>query len=380
VYRREAERPDRLHPAERAQLELIRGQEDCQHEERPAGAVSAAEFRRQLEEAQARQQAKRELVSIEKIERRAKPSTKEAVGERPITPGEVVQPRRERPIGARLEGATRLDLDREGRGASRWSTSPSLDGRAPERAREAGARAADGRVPHRQPRRAERAPQSFPCHDLVESMGRPHIEYMDTPKALANYEVAGKIEYTADPMARAIARLEADHEAVLVLNPSQWECARAELARRPELAADVEKRSRLVDADAAYAERQRRREEWVQRQTTPARRARVEPGTIPRAYVVADEPWASMALTRAASVAAESHLVTSPPRPIIAEQTAAEVERIREGLARHDAQRAEERDHQAQEHVRQRSLQAEHQAGRPAERAGAERGGVERGT
>jgi hypothetical protein len=101
--------------------------------------------------------------------------------------------------------------------------------------------------------------------------------------------------------------------------------------------------------------------------------ARVEPGTKRRAYVVADEPWATQGLTRATSVAAESHLVTTPPRQIIAEQTAAEVERIREGLARHEAQRAEERDHQAQEHVRQRSLQAEHQAGRPAERGGAER-------
>jgi hypothetical protein len=371
------ERADRPLPAEGRQLELLQlAEAKPSTAEGEAGSPEGqVDLAAELREARARQQANRELATIGEIGRRAMPSTKEAIGERPPAPASELEPSWQRTGGARGRWSAGRDADRQDRGARRWFTSPSLDAEAPQQARETARRAAERKVPERRPRHTERAARSFPSRDPVESIGRHHLEQADTPKALANYEVAGKVEYTADPMVRAIERLEADRHSVLVVMPGQMERARSELSRRPELAADVERRRRLVDAEVAYQNRLHRREAWTAHHSDrPDVIAHVEPDAIRRAYVVADEPWATQELRRATSLAAESHLVTTPPRQIIAEQTAAEVERIRQGLARHEAQRAEARDHQVQQYVRQRSFQAEYQPGRPAERGRAERG------
>jgi len=239
---RPGERADRPQPAEGRQLELLQEAEarpsTVDGEARsPEGRVDLAA---ELREARARQQANRELATIGEIGRRAAPSTKEAVGERPPAPASEVEPPWQRVGAVRGRWSAGRDADRQDRGAMRWFTSPSLDAEAPQQARETARRAAEGKVPERRPRRTERAARSFPSRDLVESMGRHYLEQADTPKALANYEVAGKVEYTADPMARAIERLEADRHAVLVAMPDQMERVRSELSRRSELAADVD--------------------------------------------------------------------------------------------------------------------------------------------
>jgi hypothetical protein len=211
--------------------------------------------------------------------------------------------------------------------------------------------------------------RALPGRDQVESLGRRHMQDLDTSVALGFYQFAGRVDYSPEPMARAIALLAADREAVLVLGLGQVGRAQSELASHAELRADVEARGRLVDAETAYAERIRRREReqpaaWL-----------VEHGAVPRGIVVADEAWASPELTRALSVAADSHLVSPPPSRIIAEEANAQERQMVEDRQRATAERSAQQAERARHAAHQRGLEAERQAAKGSEKAAS----VERG-
>jgi hypothetical protein len=84
-----------------------------------------------------------------------------------------------------------------------------------------------------------------------------------------------------------------------------------------------------VRADAAYEARRQRREAWLDQGSPRNERHLPEPGTIARAYVVTADPYASPQLTRAVSVAAESHLLTTPLRLWLAGEVGREAKRLR---------------------------------------------------
>lgn len=73
----------------------------------------------------------------------------------------------------------------------------------------------------------------------------------------------GRLDYAAAPVRRAVQWLTEDPIAVLVVNDEeQKRRGREELARRPELAEQVEREGRLLEATRAYEERHRWREQW----------------------------------------------------------------------------------------------------------------------
>jgi hypothetical protein len=243
-------------------------------------------------------------------------------------------------------------VTRQERVAGRWRRSPSLDPQAPQRAREAAEEAARGRVAvppsaakepdefiarvHRQacisvdaegivwtakaPVEPQRAPErlALPARDPRETLARAYMDGPDTARALGYLQLAGKLEYSPDPMATALDRLEADREAVLVVSRGQEQRTREELGRRTQLEADVQERGRLVIAEDAYQQR------VEHRQRNGAEGHRIEEDLrVGRGIVVAEEAWASPELSRALSVAAESHLVSVPPGRVVAEEAQA---------------------------------------------------------
>jgi conjugative relaxase-like TrwC/TraI family protein len=344
LRREEAEREDHLWPAERKALEG-----------RPQLAALPApspDLVQELRDAIARQQAEKELAAIQEIERRAKPSTKEAVGDRPISDAGWARPAWEHGEASRGDRRGRADLHREDRAVGRWRRSPSLDPQAPQQAREAAEEAAQGRVPvppsaakephefiariHRRagisvdakgviwtskpPVEPYRAPErlALPARDAREALARAYMDDPDTARALGYLQLAGRVEYTADPMIRAIERLEADREAFLVVSRAQEQRAREELGKRGDLQADVTERGRVVIAEDAYQHR------VEHRQRRGAEGHRVEDEVpVGRGIVVAEEAWASPELTRSLSVAAESRLVSPPPGRVVAEEAQA---------------------------------------------------------
>jgi len=70
-----------------------------------------------------------------------------------------------------------------------------------------------------------------------------------------------------------------------------------------------------------------------------------------RAYVVADQPWAPAALTRAVSVAADSHLVVPHLRLGLAQQVEEMTASIASAREQHELQRIRERAERAREHA-----------------------------
>jgi hypothetical protein len=347
----EAEPRAQVDPAEETTPEQQRP-----HHQQATTGRPAAEMLAEIELARSRRQ-ELEGVTIRQIARRAKPSTKEALGQRRIELGTVTALERERTAATRAEHRAVRDIERQDRTVGRWSRSPSLGCGAPDRSCRAAELASSGHVGH--PRRTDLLPaKALPARDLAEDAARGYIERIDTVEALALYESAGRLEYSADPIARAVERLATDSEAVLVLNKGQAELARSELQKQPELAADVEKRSRIRDPELAYQERVQRREVW-QAQTAPAPTPRVEPGAIGRGYVVADEPWASPELTKAVSVAADTHLITTRPRPFIAKAVQAEADRLRIARAQLLAERGDKQAQRVREAAHERSLQGD---------------------
>jgi conjugative relaxase-like TrwC/TraI family protein len=342
--REEADREDHLLPAERRALEG-----------RPQLAAlppPSPDPLEQLRDAIAQRRAEQELGAIQDIGRHAKPSTKEAVGDRPISESADASPAWEGGDGHRWTGRGSDDVARQDRAAGRWRRSPRLDPRAPQRAREAAEEAAQGRVAV--PTSAAKEPDEFiarvhrqagisvdangivwttkapvepartrerlalPAQDARESLARAAMDAPDTGRAMGYLQLAGRVEYSSDPMASAIERLEADPEAVLVVGRAQEQRAWEELGKRSQLEADVRERDRLVIAEDAYQQR------VEHRQRIGAERHRVEEEPrVGRGIVVAEEAWASPELSRALSVAAASQLVSPPPGRVVAEEAQA---------------------------------------------------------
>jgi conjugative relaxase-like TrwC/TraI family protein len=348
--REDAEREDHLLPAERKALEGAR---------QPAALPPPSRDQvQELRDALARRQAENERAAVDEIARRAKPSTKEAVGDRPIADAAEPRPAWEHGDDSRGNRRGRADLGREDRAVGRWQRSPRLDPQAPQQAREASEEAAQGRVAvpptagkepdeyiarlHRQAgisvdargvvwtakAPAESSPArhmlALPARDPRESLARAAMDAPDSARALGYLQLAGKVEYAADPMARAVERLGADREAVLVVSRTQEQRAREELAKRTQLQADVGTRGRLVIAEDAY----QRRVEHRQRSAVEGHQVEEEV-PVGRGIVVAEEAWASPELTKSLSVAAESHLMSPPPGRVVAEQAQAFVDRER---------------------------------------------------
>jgi hypothetical protein len=342
--REEAEREDHLLRAERKALE---GQRQL-----AALPPPSPDLLGQLREALDRRREERELAAIQDIDRRAKSSTKEAVGDRPISEATETNPGWLGGDGQRWDHRGQADVARQDRTAGRWRRSPSLDPQAPRRAREAAEEAALGRVAvppsaakepdafiarvHRQagisvdakgitwtaktPAEPTRARErlALPARDPRETLARAYMDEPDTARALGYLQLAGRVEYTTDPMARAVERLEADREAMLVVSRAQERQAREELGKRSQLEADVRERGRLVIAEDAYRERVEHR----QRSAVSGHRVE-EHEPVGRGIVVAEEAWASPELTRSLSVAAESHLVAPPPHRVVAREAQA---------------------------------------------------------
>src|SRR5205085_2560692 len=97
---------------------------------------------------------------------------------------------------------------------------------------------------------------------------------------------------------------------------------------------DLDGRPRVLQADPAYRARSERREAW--RATRPPEAAHVvEPDAERVAQVVAAADWTPAELSRALSVAAESHVVLPPLRAGLAQVVAAEAGRLDQALEAH---------------------------------------------
>jgi conjugative relaxase-like TrwC/TraI family protein len=154
----------------------------------------------------------------------------------------------------------------------------------------------------------------LPARDPVEQAGRRLMEHDEAQRALAHYEAAGRLDYAADPAARAVERLAADPDAVVVVSRQQQERrVRQAIEEHPQLGREGATADRVLRAETAYAERSSRRKVWLSAKSNEALKARVEPGVAPRAYVVGADRLATGQLSKALSVAAESHLVMEAP-------------------------------------------------------------------
>ena len=344
-------------------------------------------FREWLE---ARQQRQRELVTVGRIGERSWDATKQAIGQNQTWDREVTSDVREAHEQSRWAGRDAIVQsdyggDTAGEQERRWQIEsgrepdrepeqrPSRDfaREAQERSQRRAANLQEREQAAARRREAERNRQALPAHNQVETMARWHLEGRETARALAYYRTAGLLELTDDPAARAVERLRADRGAAIVVADRQDEQAvhaAIERSERPE-DRDQEHR-RVLRAEEAYRTRRERREPW-EAQQKPQDRHRVEPDTVPRAYVVAADHQARAALTRAVSVAAESHLITKAPRIGLAAQIeahAAEIKRVLENRSRDEREQARQRAaEQTAERVRDRSVE------RSQERQAAER-------
>lgn len=334
----------------------------------PAGVITVNEMNARI----AAERARRERdETVRQISRRAqRSSTKEAVGSRIAT-----SPATERSANQARRETRRAENIRECAAAEReavlqWEGSfNDSRRRAVAQVQEATASPQPGRPAERETR-----PAVLPARDPMESAARERMNTFDSPRALAYYRLMGRLEEAEDPTRAAADRLVADSVAVVVVRGGEQEGrVREALAARlrddPPGMAGSDPAARILQADAAYAARRQRRDEWLRHldPQTPARHL-AEPGAIPRAYVVADEPWASAGMVRALSVAAESHLLIPPMRRGLAQQVAAEVETTRE------AQRAQARGSGGRQHERARDLAFERQPDHdPTERAPSDR-------
>jgi len=197
--------------------------------------------------------------------------------------------------------------------------------------------------------------RALPARDADETIARRYMESHDIAGSLARYRHAGKLLQVQDPIHRAAELLIADPGSVAVAMDVEAElrlreAVAAQLSAGPaggeSQAATVEAQeppaatpaeaptqlaafiapagadaaSRIVRADVAYEARRQRREAWLREDPARATSPVPEPDAAPRAYVVAGHLGASRALTRAVSVAAESHMLTTPLRPWLAQE------------------------------------------------------------
>ncbi len=228
------------------------------------------------------------------------------------------------------------------------------------------------------------------------------------PRALALYDALGQLHVSATPEQEAARFWLADPQAAIVVQT--WEqaavvrraIAREQAARRAGNLepAEVQAASASESRSDSKVQRQPGTETTAEREEAPAPlvliaeaayRSRIhaertgEPGLAPkRAYVLADLDD-HHALTKALSVAMESHLVTSPPnqltadlqavhaREIAASLTALEPEASRDAPSGHSLELAIEAGLRQAEAQREAELDAERQVG--GHEAGPDTGG-----
>ena len=328
----------------------------------PRGAMTASELRAGITADQARREAE-ETVTIREIGRRAgRSSTKEAVGDRPTA--NVAAERETQQETREVRGqtdATRWTV-RARDTEHQWERSVTTTRReAPRTAARAASVALQPDESVRPRRQQQRSAEPLPARDLMESAGRARMEACETPRALAYYQLLGRLRQADEPAARVAELLASDPEAVAVVqNEYQERRLREALAEqgqaRPQHEGQPEAdpwAGRIFMADAAYDSRRQRREAWLESLEPQARRSAymAEPEAMARAYVVADEPWASAALVRAVSVAAESHLVVPQIRPSLARDIAAEAESIRTSMETQTRERSREQAERGREHA-----------------------------
>ncbi len=307
-------------------------------------------------------------------------STKEAVGDRETADPAAeykmqdgwgdLRERAMEPVAARREHDTE----------QRWESGVAAGLREASRVHEQAAPGSSAAANTSKSPRAARLSPALPARDAWEGMARHQLEAVNSARGLAYYRLGGRLYEADDPAVRVAELLTGDAEAVAVVqDEDQDRRVREALTLQTTLPSpshgqeEADQRAdRIVRADPAYESRVQRREAWLQaREPNDERSAHMpEPGAIPRAYVVATEPWASGALTRAVSVAAESHLVVPHLRPGLASSVDAEAAQIRAAQEEQARQRSREQAERAREHAygRYAEREAETGAGRAATR------------
>jgi conjugative relaxase-like TrwC/TraI family protein len=358
----------------------------------PPGATPAADLLAQLEAQRERQEQATAYATIRAIHRQAERlSTKEAVGDRPMRAGAGWRTDRHNAAVSRGEGRSESNAERAATTSQKWEASYARDRvKAPSAAREAAQEATRGQVQRRPARTPERAPIPLPARSLAENvLGRR--EPREAMTSMGFYQATGRLEQAADPAGRAVELLADDPQAVVVAaTPDLWRQVR-ERAEAAGVALEHEGQPRVLQGEAAYNARLQRREAW-QAEQPRERRHLIEPGAIERAYVVTDDPWARTELTRAVSVANESHVVVPQLRPALAEEVNAEAVRMQAAMeARADRLRVDQAARAREAAMERAQAEVDRSAAREAERAAtaaptpapiptpeAERGGAER--
>jgi conjugative relaxase-like TrwC/TraI family protein len=333
----------------------------------PPGATPVSDMLAQIEADRERREAAVEHATIRAIHRQAeRTSTKEAVGDRPMRAGPDRAETQRGARDARRSGDERRASDREAFTNEKWEASYARDRvEAPTAAKEAAKEAARGEVQRRPARAPEPLVRPLPARELTESvLGRREVGEVTT--SLGYYQAVGRLEQTADPAARAVELLAGDPQAVVVAaTPELWRQVR-EQAEAAGLPLDRDGQPRVLQGEAAYQARQQRRAAWQAEQPKEGRHL-MEPDVIERAHVVTDDPWPSTALTRAVSVAAESHVVMPQLRPAIAQEVTAEAERLQTAMAARAEEQRGQQSARAREAAYERGAQVE--AARTADRA-----------
>ncbi|HEY7201966.1 MAG TPA: hypothetical protein VIC57_17220 [Candidatus Dormibacteraeota bacterium] len=358
----------------------------------PPGATPAADLFAQLAAQRARQEEATAYATIRAIHRQAERlSTKEAVGDRPMRAGAGWRTDRHNTALSRGDGRSESNAERAATTSQKWEASYARERvEAPSAAREAAQEATRGQVQRRPARTPERAPIPLPARDLAENvLGRR--EPREAMTSMGFYQATGRLEQAADPAGRAVELLAGDPQAVVVAaTPDLWRQVR-EGAEAADVPLEHEGQPRVLQGEAAYNARLQRREAW-QAEQPRERRHLMEPGTIERAYVVTDDPWARTELTRAVSVAAESHVVVPQLRPALAEEVNAEAVRMQDAMeARAERLRVDQALRARDAAYERAQAEVDRSANRDAERAAtagpapapiptpeAERGGAER--
>jgi hypothetical protein len=333
----------------------------------PPGATPVPDLLAQIEAERARRERASAYATIRALNNQAeRVSTKEAVGDRPMRAGAAWQ-------SAFRDTTQAHALKREARSAQRgeatsekWEASYARDRvEAPSAAREAAQEAARGQVQRRPARAHERLPMPLPARDLAEStLGRR--ESHEATTSMGYYQATGRLEQTVDPAGRAVEELARDPQAVVVAATDDvWREVR-ERAEAAGVPLEHEGKPRVLQGEAAYNARLERREAWQAEQPKEHRHL-MEPGAIERAHVVTDDPWASTALTRAVSVAGESHVVVPELRPGLAQEVNAEAERMQTAMEARAEYLRDQQVARAREAAYERGAQAE--ASRAADRA-----------
>jgi hypothetical protein len=316
----------------------------------PPGATPVADVLAAFEAERERREREETIRLVSS--RAGRSSTKEAVADRKTTDPSAERAGQHATSDIRDEWVAARDAGREHDAERDWQRSPSASRRQAPRGSERPVHPIGARRPRELP------PQAFPARDPWEGMARHQIETYNSVRGLAYYRVGGRLHEAADPAVRAAELLAGDSEAIVVVpDEVQEHRLREALGRLIAVQRDHEASDpwsgRIVQASPAYDDRVQRRARWLQQLEQHQQRTAhlPEPGAVPRAYVVATEPWASPALTRGLSVAAESHLVVPTLRSGMAEQVETEAADIKAAQAARADERARGRAERAREHA-----------------------------